>query len=32
MKGIKTMLAILVANLLNPLLDKIRPQAIGKVV
>jgi len=26
------MLAILVANLLNPLLDKIRPKAIGKVV
>lgn len=25
-------LAILVANLLNPLLDKIRPKAIGKVV
>jgi electron transport complex protein RnfD len=24
--------AILIANLLNPLLDKIRPQAIGKVV
>ena len=26
------MYAVLVANLLNPLLDKIRPQAIGKVV
>jgi len=26
------LLAILVANLLNPLLDKIRPKAIGKVV
>jgi len=25
-------LAILVANLINPLLDKIRPQALGKVV
>jgi len=26
------MYAILIANMLNPLLDKIRPQAIGKVV
>jgi len=25
-------LAILVINLVNPLLDKIRPQALGKVV
>jgi len=24
-------LAILVINLINPLLDKIRPQALGKV-
>ena len=27
-----TILAILVINLINPLLDKIRPKAMGKVV